>query len=460
MNKELRFNICDLPTSFFFDSGVPDLQHKVKTNISEALRYACKLWSTHLIKGNFTDEVHGRLLRFLEYHLLFWIEVLNLTQTESYTILEPSYRMADVLPWLKDKIAQANDIERKLRSSQLFLYNFIMSPFLYTKPTGRKLEDWPFSVVPQLSAGTTLLQLVSKSIMSPVRLHSPESTTFAAGLSDGTISFWDTKSGQLVAGPFKAHDGLVRKVAISLNSGLLASKSDGATVCFWDIQTGNLRVTSPVEDFDADSIRSFSFSSDSSKLVSGSKDGKIIVWDAATDGVAPGPFQLSCVDTFSTKVMDVAFTLDGSSILSVCKDAAIRVLDACTGAVLFGPFGQIRRKVGDVASVAFSVGRMKIAVGYSGRHLNGTVRIYNSTGSISTKLFAAHGAQHDSARIMAFPAFSLMFSPDGKLISGHMQTVKVWTLRPPTCSLNPSSSALCLPSYISPSPSRLLPRRK
>ncbi|KAF4612632.1 hypothetical protein D9613_011804 [Agrocybe pediades] len=39
MHKELRFNICGLETSFLFDSNAPELQQKIRTNITDALFY-------------------------------------------------------------------------------------------------------------------------------------------------------------------------------------------------------------------------------------------------------------------------------------------------------------------------------------------------------------------------------------------------------------------------------------
>ncbi|KAF9537652.1 hypothetical protein CPC08DRAFT_808777, partial [Agrocybe pediades] len=97
MEKQLHFNICDLETSFVFDSDVPDLQHKIEENISDALFYSCKHWGNHLVKGTFAEKIHGKLIYFLETHLLFWMEVLNVTRH----ITTGPKLLLNALNWLK-----------------------------------------------------------------------------------------------------------------------------------------------------------------------------------------------------------------------------------------------------------------------------------------------------------------------------------------------------------------------
>src|SRR6266550_4499601 len=78
MKAQLRFNICNLESSFVFDKDVPDLEDRVRRHISPALSYACRYWSAHLQKSNSSEAVHKNLDNFLRKQLLFWMEVLNL----------------------------------------------------------------------------------------------------------------------------------------------------------------------------------------------------------------------------------------------------------------------------------------------------------------------------------------------------------------------------------------------
>jgi nucleoside-triphosphatase THEP1 len=78
MTDKLKFNICELDSSFVFDEDVLDLQGRINKSISPALSYACRYWGEHLRQGNSTGRVHERLIEFLTHRLLFWMEVLNL----------------------------------------------------------------------------------------------------------------------------------------------------------------------------------------------------------------------------------------------------------------------------------------------------------------------------------------------------------------------------------------------
>ena len=78
MKAQLRFNICELESSFVFDKDVPDLEDRVRNHISPTLSYACRYWAEHLQKSNSSEVVHKNLDNFLRKQLLFWMEVLNL----------------------------------------------------------------------------------------------------------------------------------------------------------------------------------------------------------------------------------------------------------------------------------------------------------------------------------------------------------------------------------------------
>ena len=78
MKNQLRFNICNLESSFVFDEDLPDLAERKKICISGALSYACRYWAEHLEQGQMTDVAHEKLEDFLSRQLLFWMEVLNL----------------------------------------------------------------------------------------------------------------------------------------------------------------------------------------------------------------------------------------------------------------------------------------------------------------------------------------------------------------------------------------------
>ena len=82
MKSHLRFNICDLPSSFLLDSEVQDLNHRVRMNIGDGLRYSCLHWAQHLAQTSESSEDGRAEIRdFLQLRVLFWIEAMNLLES-------------------------------------------------------------------------------------------------------------------------------------------------------------------------------------------------------------------------------------------------------------------------------------------------------------------------------------------------------------------------------------------
>ena len=83
MMSNLRFNICDLPSSFLLDSEVPGFAQLVQKNISDILTYCCRYWSQHLAQAasNDRDGLLPWIQDFFPMHVLFWIEAMNLLES-------------------------------------------------------------------------------------------------------------------------------------------------------------------------------------------------------------------------------------------------------------------------------------------------------------------------------------------------------------------------------------------
>ncbi|THU79316.1 hypothetical protein K435DRAFT_884189, partial [Dendrothele bispora CBS 962.96] len=75
--NNLRFNICDLPSSFLADKDVPDIDKRLK-NISDTLDYACTYWGYHIARSNGNEKLMKAIKNFVENKSVFWIEAMNL----------------------------------------------------------------------------------------------------------------------------------------------------------------------------------------------------------------------------------------------------------------------------------------------------------------------------------------------------------------------------------------------
>ena len=80
MLHNLKFNICNLESSYLLNRDIQDLQYRIKDHIPSALSYACRFWSNHL-KQPFDKDRLAQLRLLFERKFLFWLEVLSLTNT-------------------------------------------------------------------------------------------------------------------------------------------------------------------------------------------------------------------------------------------------------------------------------------------------------------------------------------------------------------------------------------------
>ena len=124
--------------------------------------------------------------------------------------------------------------------------------------------------------------------------------------------------------PLRGHDLYVLSVAFSPDGSRIVSGSYDQTIRVWDASTG-VEMLPPLRGHDR-YVLSVAFSPDGSKIVSASYDQTIRVWDAST-----GVEMLPPLQGHDECVRSVAFSPDGSKIVSASSDKTIRVWDASTG---------------------------------------------------------------------------------------------------------------------------------
>ncbi|KAG6330946.1 hypothetical protein ID866_8144 [Astraeus odoratus] len=81
MEEELCFNICQLESSYMWNSEVKDLDLRVKQRISVYLSYACRFWVDHVKDVKNGEHLQKEVKHFFKEKFLFWIEVLSLLQS-------------------------------------------------------------------------------------------------------------------------------------------------------------------------------------------------------------------------------------------------------------------------------------------------------------------------------------------------------------------------------------------
>lgn len=87
MQRGLKFNICGLKSSYRRNDEIEDKQLLIDRCIPSHLAYACQFWADHLREVSLTEkrdtEIVNLLRNFLNFHLLYWLEVLGLLSTSN-----------------------------------------------------------------------------------------------------------------------------------------------------------------------------------------------------------------------------------------------------------------------------------------------------------------------------------------------------------------------------------------
>jgi hypothetical protein len=79
MEHGLRFNICDLKSSYLPNSEDPELQERVQKRIPPDLSYSCRFWTSHVRTAVFDKELAKEVKLFFDHErLFFWLESLAL----------------------------------------------------------------------------------------------------------------------------------------------------------------------------------------------------------------------------------------------------------------------------------------------------------------------------------------------------------------------------------------------
>jgi len=112
--NDLKFNICNLESSYLANNDVKDLNARLDKSIPPALLYACRFWDDHLGHTDFKTDLFGKLQTFFKEKFLFWLEALSLTSNMG--LASPAFSTLNV--WLEsgqsvsiivDSTRKAND---------------------------------------------------------------------------------------------------------------------------------------------------------------------------------------------------------------------------------------------------------------------------------------------------------------------------------------------------------------
>src|SRR5712675_120186 len=182
---------------------------------------------------------------------------------------------------------------------------------------------------------TPIAQSVPHIYLSAI-VFAPKESITAETFHRKYMNTLSVKSGKTANWPvlqniFHGHSRTVNSVAFSPNGSRIVSGSEDNTIRLWDAETGD-PIGKPLEGHSR-GVYSVAFSPDGSRIVSGSVDKTIRLWDAETGDPIDKP-----LEGHSSGVLSVAFSPDGCHIVSGSSDKTIRLWDAETGDPISKPF--------------------------------------------------------------------------------------------------------------------------
>ncbi|KAF8509984.1 WD40-repeat-containing domain protein [Hysterangium stoloniferum] len=418
MSRELKFNICQIETSYQLNKDIKDLDDKVKAHISTQLAYACQFWSHHLCSCTGITALLEKTESFIKEHFLFWLEVLSARRK----VGNVSEMLLDAAEWMERYNTNAMWLRDAAIFARAFKTAIIQSiPHIYLSalpfaPKTAIIGKWYRARYPQLlqvddggdeSWPTTQQVLVghAAAICCLALSHDGRLILIVSGSLDHTLRLWDPATGSSIHGPLEGHTASVICVAISPDGKFIVSGSDDHTIRLWEPATGT-SVYGPLEGHTS-WVNCVAISPDGKFIVSGSGDHTLRLWDPATGSSIHG-----LLEGHIGSVLCVAISPDAKFIVSGSDDSTLRLWDPVTGSSIHEP---LKGHTGVVSCVALSPDG-KFIVSGSG---DSTLRLWDPT--------TVSGVNVPSVGHTSFP-LCVAISPNGKfIVSGSFDhTLRLW----------------------------------
>lgn len=231
---------------------------------------------------------------------------------------------------------------------------------------------------------------------------SPDGRMLVTCCDDGAARRWDVATGQLIGKPLQhADEAGYYTLAMSPDARTLVTSGKDLRAVRWDLETGEAIGTPLIHK---SPVHMIAFLRDGRRVVTGTRDGGLRVWDTSTDLVTDLPPQ-------GSSVTGLAISPDGHSMVTGTAGGLVRIWDTTT----LSSTGPTYKLSSAVTGLAFDPNGRSLAIGQD----DGTVRLWEvprprSIGAPLRMTKAVHG---------------LTFSPDGQtLLTSSSLGTRKWDM--------------------------------
>ena len=259
---------------------------------------------------------------------------------------------------------------------------------------------------------------------------SPDGTMLASGSWDNTVKLWDVATWTNIA-TLEGHTNRVLSVVFSPDGTILASGSN--TVKLWDVAT-QTNIATLVGH--TGRVSSVAFSPDGTMLSSASENGRINLWDIATQNIATP-------EGATGRISSLAFSPDGTTfalgtwnevkLWDVATRTNIATLERFSDSVAFSPDGTILASGTYNALTLWDVATRTVITTLQTRVSS---VVFSPDGATLASSSASHVKLWDVATRTNIATleghtnyvYSVAFSPDGTILASGSDdsTVKLW----------------------------------
>ncbi|KAG8689716.1 hypothetical protein FRC11_001001 [Ceratobasidium sp. 423] len=322
-STNVQFNICGFESSYLVDSQVPDIDDRVEAAVSAQLSYACRYWEIHMELGDMNEIISHLLRDFLSSRLLLWMEVLNVKkQLYAGSRDEEILELAHDARWFAMTFAN-HPVSRGTPHLYVSMLPFWPSSSPVSKCYRKQLRQ--VIGIEGTAIARRQLSLLATWPYEGVCKASPSPDGAQVVLNLGSrILIVDGTTGRSLVGPLEGHDALIYWVEFSPDGSRIVSGSCDRTIRLWEARNGK-PVLGPLEGHN-DTVSCVRFSHSGISIASSSLDKSIIIWDSCTGDIVVGP-----LTGHTNWARMVEFFPDDTRLISGDDDGVVRIWSVQTG---------------------------------------------------------------------------------------------------------------------------------